>query len=116
MKAQGQMARNVTVLASLTELILNIQGLVLLYIFVVGEEVFIDVAGTEEPDVTVVGDGAVGLIQLLQCGTLRLSLHGRYQERHAEETEQLLRGYATAQEAQRRNPETKCVYVPPHLG
>lgn len=75
----------------LTQLVLHVHRLVMLHVFVLVEEVLVDVSAAEEPDVAVVGDGAVRLVQTVQRRTLGFGLHRRHDERHTEQTQQLLK-------------------------
>lgn len=78
------------VIVSLTELVLNIQKLEVFHIFVVVEEVFVDVSPSKQPDVTVVSNGAVSLVRPFQSCTLSFGFHRGYDERHPEQPQQLL--------------------------
>lgn len=49
----------------LTQLILHVRALVMLHILVLVEKVLVDLTAAEEPDVAVVCDGAVGLVQVV---------------------------------------------------
>ena len=61
-----------------------------LAVLVLVEEVLVHRLPAEDPDVAVVGDGAVGEADRVEEGALGLRLRGRHDPRHAEHLEELL--------------------------
>lgn len=76
----------------LTQLALQVAVLVVLHVFLLAEEVLVHVSPSEQPHVRVVRDGAVRVVRSVQRCTLGLGLRRRYQERNAEQPQQLLGG------------------------
>ena len=76
--------------ASLTQLVLQVTVLVVFNIFVLAEEVLVDVSSSKQPHVRVVRDGPVCLLSAVECCTLSLGLRRSHQVRHAEQPQQLL--------------------------
>lgn len=76
----------------LTQLALHVTVLVVLHVFVLAEEVPVDVSASEQPHVRVVRDGAVRVVRSVQRCTLGLGFCRCNQERNAEQPQQLLRG------------------------
>lgn len=74
----------------LTQNVLQVTVLEILHIFVLAEEILVDVPPSEQPHVRVVGDGPVRVVGPVQSCALGLSLHRCDQERHAKEPQQLL--------------------------
>lgn len=77
-------------MAKPTQLVLQVAVLVVFNVFVLAEEVLVDVSPSEQPHIRVVRDGPVCVVGPVQSCTLSLGLRGRHQERHAEQPQQLL--------------------------
>lgn len=75
---------------TLTQLVLQVAVLVVFNVFVLVEEVLVDVSPSEQPHIRVVSDGPVRVVGPVQSCTLSLGLRRRHQERHAEQPQQLL--------------------------
>ena len=75
----------------LTHLWVDVLCLVELNVFALIEEVLVDTLTSEEPDVTVIRHSSCRLIGQIQIGTLRLSFHGRDDERNTKQPQQILR-------------------------
>lgn len=75
---------------ALTQYVLQVTVLEIFNIFVLAEEILVDVSPSEEPHVGVVGDGPVRVVIPVQSCTLSLGLHRRNQKGHAKEPQQLL--------------------------
>lgn len=75
---------------ALTQNVLQITVLEIFNIFVLAEEILVDVSPSEQPHIRVIGDGPVCVVGPVQSCALSLSLHWRNQERHAKEPQQLL--------------------------
>lgn len=84
----------------LTQPALQVAELVVLHVFVLAEEVLVDVSPSEQPHVRVVRDGAVRVVRSVQSRTLGLGFCRRHQEWNAEQPQQLLRGKYISQEFQ----------------
>lgn len=76
--------------ASLTELALQVAVLVMFNIFVLAEEVLVNVTSSEQPHIRVVGDGPVRVVGPIERRTLSLGLHRSHQIWDAEQSQQLL--------------------------
>lgn len=76
----------------LTQDVLQVAVLEIFDVFVLAEEVLVDVSPSEQPHIRVIGDGPVRVVGPVQCCALSLGLHRRSQERHAKEPQQLLVG------------------------
>lgn len=76
--------------ASLTELALQVAVLVMFDIFVLAEEVLVNVTSSEQPHVRVVCDGPVRVVGPIERRTLSLGLHRSHQIWDAEQPQQLL--------------------------
>lgn len=76
--------------ATLTQLVLQVAVLVVFNVFVLAEEVLVDVSPSEQPHIRVVCDGPVCVVGPVQSCALSLGLRRRHQERHAEQPQQLL--------------------------
>lgn len=74
----------------LTQLALQVTVLIVFDVFVLAEEVLVDVSASKQPHVRVVRDGSMGVVVSVQSSTLSLGLHRRDQERNTEELQQLL--------------------------
>lgn len=75
---------------TLTQLVLQVAVLVVLHVFVLAEEVLVNVPSSEQPHVRVVGDGPVGLVGAVQRRTLSLGLHRSHEKRNTKQPQQLL--------------------------
>lgn len=75
---------------ALTQDVLQVAVLEIFHVFVLAEEILVDVPPSEQPHVRVVGDGPVRVVGPVQSRALGLGLHRRHQEGHAEEPQQLL--------------------------
>lgn len=74
----------------LTQNVLQVAVLEIFNIFLLAEEVPVDVSPSEQPHVRVIGDGPVCVVGPVQSCALSLRLHRRNEERHAKEPQQLL--------------------------
>lgn len=74
----------------LTQNVLQVTVLEIFNIFVLAEEVLVDVSPSEQPHVRVIGDGPVCVVGPVQSCALSLGLHRCNEERHAKEPQQLL--------------------------
>lgn len=75
---------------ALTQNILQVTVLEIFDIFVLAEEILVDVSPSEQPHIRVIGDGPVCVVGPVQSCALSLSLHWCNQEGHAKEPQQLL--------------------------
>lgn len=75
---------------ALTQDVLQVAVLEIFNVFVLAEEILVDVSPSEEPHIGVVGDGPVRVVVPVQSRTLSLGLHRRNQKGHAKEPQQLL--------------------------
>lgn len=75
---------------ALTQLVLQVTELVVFNMFVLAEEVLVDVSPSKQPHVWVVRDGTICVVGAVECCTLSLGLHRRHNERHAKQPQQLL--------------------------
>lgn len=75
---------------ALTQNVLQVAVLEIFNIFVLAEEILVDVSPSEQPHIRVVGDGPVRVVGPVQSCALGLGLHRCNQERHAKEPQQLL--------------------------
>lgn len=74
----------------LTQNVLQVTVLEIFDIFVLAEEILVDMSPTKQPHIRVIGDGPVRVVAPVQSCALSLGLHWCNQERHAKELQQLL--------------------------